>query len=228
MAWYNANWDYRVKITVQSSKVAATLTDFPVYVDLSDLPAGFFTNVDSAGDDIRVTQSDGTTECAFELVSINTGASTGGVWFMANSLNAASNTDFYIYYGNAAASAYAAGAAYGRNAVWADDQAMIHDGGGTNSVGSNNATTVSTTAGAATGKLDFATDYDGINDYGYIPFAVMDDAELSNTVSISVWVYNHNLSSDGSVIANWGPNINEFQVLLYMDTGDGADGYRGW
>ena len=37
MAWYDNDWGYRVKVTVASAEVDATLTDFPVYVDLSDL-----------------------------------------------------------------------------------------------------------------------------------------------------------------------------------------------
>jgi len=36
MSWYNSSWDYRVKITIESDEVDSTLTDFPVYVDLSD------------------------------------------------------------------------------------------------------------------------------------------------------------------------------------------------
>lgn len=77
MAWYNASWTYRVSVTVQSSQVDADLTDFPVYVDLSDLPAGFHTNVKSDGGDIRVTKSDGTTEVAREVVFYNATDDTG-------------------------------------------------------------------------------------------------------------------------------------------------------
>jgi len=40
---------YYVEVTIASSQVASTLTDFPVYVDLNDLPAAFWTNVQTDG-----------------------------------------------------------------------------------------------------------------------------------------------------------------------------------
>jgi len=69
--WFDSNWDYRVKIEVAPSKVGTTtaITSFPVYVNLANLPASFLTNVKSDGSDIRVTESDGSTETAFEVVT---------------------------------------------------------------------------------------------------------------------------------------------------------------
>ena len=127
MAWYDNDWDYRVKITIDSGEVDADLTDYPVYVDLSDLPAGFFSNVKSAGEDIRVTKSDGTTEVAREVVFITTGSSIGELHFLAaGTLSSSSDTDFYIYYGNAAASEPAVTATYGRNNVWNANYAAVY------------------------------------------------------------------------------------------------------
>ena len=60
--WYNACWLYRIKLTIQASKVDADLTDYPIYVDLSNLPSDFHNNVKSDGGDIRVTKADGVTE----------------------------------------------------------------------------------------------------------------------------------------------------------------------
>lgn len=81
MAWYNTNWTYRKKITIDNTKVSANLTDFPVYVDLSDLGTDFFSNVNIGGGDIRITKADGTTELARELVSIsNELQATSGSW----------------------------------------------------------------------------------------------------------------------------------------------------
>ena len=71
MAWYNTNWTYRKKITIANAQVSANLTDFPIYLDLSDLGTDFFSNVNIGGGDIRVTKADGVTELARELVSID-------------------------------------------------------------------------------------------------------------------------------------------------------------
>lgn len=49
MAWYNTSWKSRIKITIANGKVDADLTDFPVYVDLSDLPSSFWSSVLNGG-----------------------------------------------------------------------------------------------------------------------------------------------------------------------------------
>ena len=59
--WLSSEWLNRVKITINSSQVNGNLSDFPVYVNLNNLAASFFTNVKNNGSDIRVTLSDGLT-----------------------------------------------------------------------------------------------------------------------------------------------------------------------
>jgi hypothetical protein len=127
MAWYNDNWNYRVKITVDNTKVASDLTNFPVYVDLGNLPADFHTNVNQTdGRDIRVTKSDGTTELAREVVFYDSTNDTGELHFKADSISSSTDTDFYIYYGNTTATEPAVTDTYGRNAVWSDYKAVYH------------------------------------------------------------------------------------------------------
>jgi len=48
-SWYNNSWEYRLNITINYIEVDANLTDFPIYLNLSDLPSGFHTNVNSTG-----------------------------------------------------------------------------------------------------------------------------------------------------------------------------------
>ncbi|HMO78432.1 MAG TPA: hypothetical protein PKD95_04525, partial [Candidatus Paceibacterota bacterium] len=115
--WYDGDWQRRIKITIDSDQVAAAVTDFPVYVDLSNLPTGFFNQVKSDGGDIRVTTSDGLTERPYDLASINTSLQTGELHFKAN-LSSTTDSEFYIYYGNPAASGYSASATYGSRNVW--------------------------------------------------------------------------------------------------------------
>jgi len=130
MAWYNASWDYRVKVTVKATKVDADVTDFPVYVDLSDLPAGFHTNVNQTdARDIRVTKSDGTTEVAREVMFYDSVSDAGSLYFLASgaTLKSATDVDFYIYYGNSAATEPAISATYGAENVWnANHKAVCH------------------------------------------------------------------------------------------------------
>lgn len=126
--WFNSSWPYRVQIDVNPAKVgtSSAITNFPVYLDLAGLPAAFWTNVSSTGADIRMTESDGSTETPFELVSIATTTKRGELHFLADSLSTTTNTTFYLYYGNPSASAYSATSTYGRNNVWSAYRAVYH------------------------------------------------------------------------------------------------------
>ena len=124
--WFSSSWTYRKKIEIDSSKVTATQSSFPVYVDLSDMGSNFFDNAKADGCDIRIVESDDTTETAFELVSYATTTSTGELHFMADSLSSSATTTFYMYYGNSGASCYAVDATYGSQNVWSDYDAVYH------------------------------------------------------------------------------------------------------
>lgn len=170
MGWYSTSWTYRQQITVDHTKLTADLTNFPVFVDLSTLSTGFFANVLSTGADIRVTQSDGSTECPIEIVAISTGGSTGELHFKAPTLSHTADTIFYIYYGNSSATAYTASATFGSQNVWNSNyQAVYHFPNGSSlsandsTANGNNGTNNNATAGA--GKLDAggAASIDGVS-----------------------------------------------------------------
>lgn len=115
---------YRVPLTIAAGQVASDLSGFPVYVDLSDMPAHFFDNVRSDGGDIRVTTDDGKTRVPVELVAIDTGAGSGELWFKGDLANASDNV-FYIHYGNASMSAPAASDTYGSQNVWGSNAKYV-------------------------------------------------------------------------------------------------------
>ncbi len=170
--WYDNNWGYRKAVNIAASAVDATLTDYPVYIDLSDFDSTFFTNVKSDGSDIRITTGDGTTETAYELVSIDTTLQTGELYFKAPSISSTTNTTFYVYYGNANASAYAASDTYGSQNVWTnsyegvwhmnDVGSTITDSTANGYTGTKGASTAAPTE--ITGKVGKAQSFDG-NDY---------------------------------------------------------------
>jgi hypothetical protein len=116
--WWDTDWTYRQKITIDKDKVPSNQSNFPVFVDLSDMDAAFHTNVKSDGGDIRVTLADGTTQVPLDMVEYNAGSDTGEIHFLGVSISSSVDTDFYIYYGNAAASKEARGAANGGDNVW--------------------------------------------------------------------------------------------------------------
>lgn len=127
-AWYNDAWGYRIKLTIDHTKVTANQTDFPVYVNLNILPSNFHAHVNQTdARDIRVTKSDGTTELPREIVFYTAATDTGEIHFKySGTLSSTVDTDVYIYYGNAAASDYAATDTYGKNNVWDSNQKAVY------------------------------------------------------------------------------------------------------
>jgi len=103
MAWYNANWQYRVKITIDNTKVPGNLTDFPVLITEDNIPSAFWGHVKNDGTDIVITQSDEITKLKRELVSIDTVGEKLELWTKTD-LSGSADTDIYMYYGYAGAS----------------------------------------------------------------------------------------------------------------------------
>ena len=205
-AWYSdTSFQYRQKITVDNTKVGADLTDFPVYVNTDDLATGFYTHAQSDCDDVRITKSDGTTEVPREIVFCD--GTNGELHFKASgTLSGSSDTDFYIYYGNASASDYATSATYGAENVWSDYVAVWHnqeDPSGTapQILDSTDGNRDMTSGGSMTsgdlipGKLSgYSLDFDGSNDY----LTVGDDSELDlagTSYTYSAWFKSTNATA---------------------------------
>lgn len=190
--WFIPTWQYRVEVTVESSEVDSTLSDFPVYVDLSDLPADFHSNVLSTGCDIRVVESDEETETAFELVEYDAATDTGELHFLADSLSSTVDTVFYVYYGNAGASCYATDDTYGAEAVWTNYGAVYHmnesSGDLLDSTANDNDGTMSgTLPNPVAGKIGTGQDFNGTSD----EISVTDDASIkiaSGDFTVQYWM----------------------------------------
>lgn len=143
-------------VTINASEVNSDLSDFRVYVRLSDLPSIFWSTVANGGGDIRCYKSDGTTELAREVVKCDTATETGVLWILySGNLSSTVNTVIQIH-ADGVSSNYADDAAYGANAVWNSTiasfgyQAVFHladtptgsSGDIKNSAGTGNATSV--------------------------------------------------------------------------------------
>lgn len=229
-----------VAVTIQSSQVPSALTDFPVYVDLSDMPAALFTNVQSDGGDIRVTESDGTTRAPVDLVSIDTGGSTGELHFLASSVSASSNTEYRIYYNaSTTLSQPAVGDTNGRNAVWADYEGVWHlhedpsgtapqivDATGNGHDGTTNGSMVG--ADSVPGKLGGnALDFDGANDYVDMGTSSALDVANNKSFTLSAWAYPHDRSDVRGIAGKVSLDgaVDEYTLLIRV--GGGGDAYAG-
>ncbi|MGQ0790932.1 MAG: S8 family peptidase, partial [Nitrosopumilaceae archaeon] len=67
--WFDPSWQFRKQITIDHTKVAATLTDFPALVSITD--ANLLASAQADGDDILFTSADGTTKLSHEIESWN-------------------------------------------------------------------------------------------------------------------------------------------------------------
>lgn len=210
--WFNPSWVYRVKIEINPDQVpgSANLTNYPVYIDLNRLPAGFHTNAKSDACDIRVVESDETTETPFELVWYASSTDTGELHFKADSLSFNATTTFYIYYGNSGASCYAVTDTFGRNNVWSDYIGVYHmENTATSSTGSNNGTATAVAFGSSFGKLGQGVDFDSSSDV----VSVTDAAAIQpTTITMSAWTRADSLSG--------------FPIFFDRYNGFTADGYR--
>jgi hypothetical protein len=201
-AWYNSNWQYRKKLTIDSTKVGATLSSFPVLVSLtsdSDL-AG---RARSDGYDILFTSSNGTSKLDHEIEKYTSATGALVAWVRIPSLSNSADTDIYMYYGYSSATNQQNAAG-----LWSDGGSNYYKGvwhlkeSGNGTVGEFKDSTTNAndgTGGGGTstavpaqtaGKLGNAQDFDGSNDYVRVADSASFDVGTGN-MAISAWVYRH-------------------------------------
>lgn len=185
--------------TVTAAKVAATLTDYPSYIDLSEMPASFWSTVTNGGGDIRCYSDEAlTTELAREVVSCDTATDTGELHVKIPSLT--TSTVIYITV-DGTSTEPAVGSTYGRNAVWSDYAAVYHfqsdasDSSGNQSDG--------TVTGATNGadKIGNGYDFDGTDDE--IDFGRITELESQGAYTLSAW-HSTDLGTDAHL---WGSSL---------------------
>lgn len=100
--WWNTEWEYRKKITIDHTQVEATLTNFPVLIKTVD--ADLRDNAQSDGDDITFINYDNTTQYNHEIEYYNNATGNLTAWVNITSLSGTSDTSFWMYYGNTSCS----------------------------------------------------------------------------------------------------------------------------
>jgi len=229
--WYNASWDYRMELSINSSLIDATLTDFPLLVVL-DSGNFNFTNANSTGQDIRFTEDDGETLLYYERELHNATAEEAYYWVKIPSVASDANTTFFMYYGNAAASDGA-----DKENVWDSDFEMVHHMIGGNYTDVDDSTSndhdVFARAGTigynTTGQIGLATDFEegGTDSY----FGLSDEAGLDASeginITIEAWVKPESNPSSAHIIskrdgsgANYGLNTATGKVQFYFYNGE--------
>jgi hypothetical protein len=163
-----STWNYRTKITFDNSASTEDLSNFPVMVKLNSSRIDYSKTQD-AGQDIRFTDTDGTTQLPHEIEKWDE-AGDSYVWVKVPIIAAGSTTDYiYLYYGNSVASDN-----QNPEGVWNSDYSLVQHLDETTGVlnedsTSNNRDSTKLTPTdpnpTITGQVDGSQDFAGDNDY---------------------------------------------------------------
>ncbi len=100
--WFDqGDWTYRKPLTVPGSQVSGAVTDHPVLVQVVD--ADLQAKALASGDDIVFTAADGVTRLDHHVEAYDSASGTLSAWVAVPSLDPTSNTELFVYYGNATA-----------------------------------------------------------------------------------------------------------------------------
>ncbi|MFH1100524.1 MAG: DUF2341 domain-containing protein [Methanobacteriota archaeon] len=98
--WWNESFEFRKRITINSSKVLTDQTNFPVLVNISS--DDLRDHVEQAnGNDIAFVDSTNTVQLNHEIELFTQGTGRLIAWVNITTVYGETNTRFYIYYGNA-------------------------------------------------------------------------------------------------------------------------------
>lgn len=156
--------------------------------------------------DLRITtDSAGTTEIPYEIVSMDTTAKTCEIWAKIPTVSYTADTPIYLWYGNANALAYDANAPFGSQAVWSGHKAVYHLESLTADSTSNAYTlTNNNSVINGTGKIGNGADFGSSNTTKYLNIA--NSLGINNyqagVLAVESWV---NIST--------APDTDTFQML---------------
>lgn len=152
------------------------------------------------GSDLRfTTDSAGTTEVPFEIVSLNPSAETCEIWVKVPTVSYNTDTVFYMWYGDSTLTPYAPSDTYGSQNVWRSEyKAVYHlqetSGQRNDSTVNANNLTDNNTVASGTGQIGTGADFERSNSE-YL--SKTDNASISTTgdFTISGWLKLEQLAS---------------------------------
>jgi hypothetical protein len=213
-AFSAANWQYYQSAT--GSAFAAAHTDFTLIVDISDFSAGFGSNVQSDGGDIRCTKADGTTELPFDLIDwdYNGGSPTGFIRVKFSGAGATGSANvvrvWYGYTGGTAV-AYDASETYGSNNAYDSNWWAYYPLHDLNDRTSNarHLSAVGTPPGVTAGKVGDGYEFDGAASEG-LEYA---GANITGGTQLTIMGWGSNQLSGGGDGAMIGSDVG-FEMAL--------------
>ncbi|MCA9397478.1 DUF2341 domain-containing protein, partial [candidate division WWE3 bacterium] len=188
---------YRKKLTFDNSGQSENLTNFPVLVTLSS--SNFdFSKVQNDGDDIRFTDSDGSTLLDYDIESFDSNTEEAYIWVNIPQIDQSSDTDhIYMYYGNDSLTS-----AENPTGIWDEDYSMVYhlnESSGTtgvdsviDSTGNTTGTPSSGISFGETGRIGSSADFSSGTG---ISLGSLGAPLLTDDVTISFWMNVNNYTS---------------------------------
>lgn len=221
--WYDDNWLFRQKITVNHNSVSNDQVNFPVLITGTNVQAGLWAHALSNGYDIVFTASDGQTKLAHQIEKYDAtpGSNVFWSWVKAPLLSSTNDTILYMYYGKSGASSQ-----QNITGVW--DNAFVgvwhlNELSGTNYDSTANGNGARPTNGVlqnVAGQIDGANDYTGTN----LSMTTVFESGLgidTNSFSVSAWHQRHILGGGSAAMNIVGDaydagatNFNGFRLYL--------------
>ena len=158
--WYNEDWDFSKKITINGSQVNGTHVNFPMVINITD--ADLQAKAASDGLDIVFTTLDNETKLNHEIEQYNNSIGWLTAWVSIPLLIDATSQDIIMYYGDTGNN----GQQNNTAAVWTNYNLVMHMGNDLRDSSGNNvyATNEGTTT-INSGGLGLSRSFDGLNDF---------------------------------------------------------------
>jgi hypothetical protein len=197
--WWNEDWKYRKKITIDHTKVSSNLNNFPVLIDITDSDISSHTQVD--GDDIVFTNFSGNKLC-HEIESYSIDDDHLVAWVNVPDLSSTEDTILYIYYGNSNVNNQ-----QNKPGVWDSHYKMIQhlseiNGSHYDSTAyNNNGTCYGGVTQNASGLIAGADRFDGTNDY----IDCGNDPRLGfkDQITVEAWVNLGTINYDSRIVQKY-------------------------
>lgn len=197
-------WSYRQKITIQASKVPSSQSNVPVLVTEDNLNASFWGNVKADGGDIRfASDQNAGTLLPCEIVGINTGSQIAELYVKVSSISGSTNTEIWIFYGNATASQPARSDPLGSDNVWTNSYLRVYhmnEVAAADSTSNNDTCTAfNTPTLSSSGQIGNCIDFAGGGSNEYLDFT---QPSSQSQVSVFAWVNSDDTGAHQGVVSS--------------------------
>jgi len=210
-----SDWGYKKAIEIDYNKVAATLTNFPVLISITD--TDLMDDAQNDGDDIAFFL--GTTQLAHEIESFDGTTGELQAWVNVPTLSSDTSTTIYMYYGNATCESQENVAG-----VWDSYFRMVQHLNETSGIHKDS--TLNGNDGAPTGviqdaigKIDGADSFDKSGDY--VNCGNDDSLDITGGITVEAWVKPESLDDWNEIVSTRVDNPTNYDLRFGKDPDGG-------